>query len=742
MSDFNENNQQEIPVNSDTAEPQVQQDAFSSEAPSDLSFGPDVVSGAEKKKKKHVGIIAAVTAVVVLAGGSAAAYNLVPSVKNTVKMAVLDDDEYYQWVESENSGDLAECVSEFYDSLMDTSKTEAEVQLKAKLNSDAITPLLESYAGASLAESGFKLPENISLNSASRVADGQGTVRYSLNADDASLVTANGFIKDSAMYFQIPELSSDYIAIDFDTVSEVYDEALSETGADVNFDFSELMNSALSGENPYAEYLSSEDLETLITTYSDVLFSNIEDVDLEKKVEKEANGIEQKYTVITADIDEGTVYSIASDALKKAKNDKILTDLAEDLGLCTKDEYKEMISSLQSELGDYEIKGGETIVTMNVYVDSNGVICGRDFEIPGEDADLGYLCAKDGDELGIDASFTANGEGVKVTGSFEEKSGKVDGTLDISAASGGESQNIKLSFEDMEAAGKNDEYLNGTISADLSSLGAGVYSLVLESDGKSQTMSTDITIDGTTYAEVSLVMSEKVSSELPVFDDSAKVYSFTEDGAELEEYAANTDIEGMLNNIGNAFGISDLGTLATGGMNSYVDDDLVYEEQFDDESSLTDEYDPANYSSEVTYDMSKIKLQLNGTDITLPSKIDGILDYVTAEDEKIEAGGFRYYSSDDFCTSVSLDNTGTADAAPKDCQVSGISVYEGSKLNLTIDGFGIGSSISDVTAKYSASINDPDSGYVTVYDTGSSWNSISFSYMNGKVYAVSVNFYD
>ena len=101
-----------------------------------------------------------------------------------------------------------------------------------------------------------------------------------------------------------------------------------------------------------------------------------------------------------------------------------------------------------------------------------------------------------------------------------------------------------------------------------------------------------------------------------------------------------------------------------------------------------------------------------------------------------------YLTSDDYTVSVSLDNSGSSDVAPEECVVSGVSVYEGSALNLTIDGFAIGDDVSKAAEKYGVKITDTNYGYFNVFDTESDWNTVTINYSEGKIAGISVAYYD
>ena len=192
-------------------------------------------------------------------------------------------------------------------------------------------------------------------------------------------------------------------------------------------------------------------------------------------------------------------------------------------------------------MGDLEVKGGKTVLTMNVFIEKNGSICGRSFTAPDASTEIKYLCKKDGHDIDLEFSINAVDFNFSVAGDLKEKSDKLNGTINVSVKDNSTDTTFAVNIEDLESVGKNKEYLNGTISLDLSSVNAGVYSVKLESDGNSQTISTDITVNGTNYAKLSLYTSKKVTSELPAFDSSKKTYDIVNNTNAAEEYMSNAD---------------------------------------------------------------------------------------------------------------------------------------------------------------------------------------------------------
>ena len=497
MSDLNEYNNQETPVNTQEEEQttgNIPETNIAAEPLSPAGMGPEIVSGTEPVKKKHKALFAAAAAVVVLAGGSAAAYGFIPSVKNTVNMAVMSDDKYYHWVESENAEDTAEDISEIYKQIIDSAANESEFQLKADLNSEAISSLIESFQNGAGASGDFasaiKIPESISIDAASKIEEGNATVTYSLKADENALATVNGFIKDTILYYEVPELSKDYLSFNIDDITSLME--LSDVNSPANYNFNDILKNALNGKQ-FENYFTPDELEALLNKYTELVYSNIEDVKITKGDE---------YNTATANLDLGTLYSIASDFLKEAENDKTIIDFAVKQGY-TEEQYTNAVKALQDQMGDLEVKGGKTVLTMNVYIDKSGNICGRSFTDPENTTEIKYLCQRDGHDIDLEFLINTVDFDFSVTGDLKEKSDKLNGTINVSVKDESTDTNFAVNIEELESVGKNKEYLNGTISLDLSSVNAGVYSLKMESDGNSQTISTDITVNGLSLIHIS-----------------------------------------------------------------------------------------------------------------------------------------------------------------------------------------------------------------------------------------------
>lgn len=746
MSEFNDNNNQnEI---SDNPVSEIQTDATAEP----IMAGTEIISGVEKAKKSSASIIAIIAIIlVVLLGGSAAAYNFSPWVKNNVKMLINDPEDYYAWVENENIKESAEVIAEAYDKMTNSKNNNVDLELRADLDKDAIASLIESNSGVSLANAGITIPDSISITEAGTVIDGNTAISAKFNANEKTFLTVNGYIKDGIYYYQIPELSSSYIQMDLNKViEEIFETDYSlADGSDMEVndvsdaDITGLLTKMSTGKE-LQEILTDDELEDLLIKYFDIVFTNIDDVKLKKDVECEVNGVKTEYNQLIAEIDEGCLYSIAKDVLKKAKDDKTIIKIVESTDSMTKEDYQSAVEKLIEQLGEYSISGGETVAVMNVYVDSKGVIKGRSFEIADEeDVKLNYMSVEDNDNNAFEANIIFDGEGFKISGDSKENSNRSSGKINVTAVGTTDGdKSFDIEFKDIKVENEDKGYRSGEINLNLSALNMGNITVNLNSDGKSQEIATDINVDGTKYAAVSLKYSDKKPEGIPDFNEAEKVYKYSSDGAELQQYIAEADMEGFLKGISDIIGI-DLNSFMN-GYNGIVTEPVVPTEPVDPtvtEPTVTGAAPETPESA--SYDFSKIKIQLNGKDVTIPGKIEGVLDKVKVDVDKIDAGMTEYFYSDDGSTAVYVENLTEAALAPKDCTITGLSVTNESDIKLTVDGIGSGSKISDAVSKYGCKLDDPNSGYTYIEDSNNSdfYGEITLFYYDGIIYEVDVDFY-
>ena len=746
--------------------------------------GTGVISGVEVAKRSPMKIVAVIAAVVIaLFALSGAAYALVPQVRNFVRSTFTSDSSYYSWVEEQNLNKGTDDFTEALDKAKDI--TSANMKLEIKPDNDGITKLMEAQGGNL---GGMKLPE-IGVDAKSAQIDGVTNENIAVSANGEQLVSANAYIKDGKIYYQVPELSADYICYD---TAAIIDKAL-ETGRESgNLDengekayeiFKGLMGN-MTGKD--GELISTKDLNTLIKRYGSVIFDNITNVEKETGVEVEADGIKSKYTKLTAKIDAGTVFHIAKEAMTELTNDSIIKDIAVEKFGVAEDKYDEAIDTLKKQIDQYdEVSGGKVYLTMDIYVNSRGDIVGRAFNLDTtddnntdndfhEDSSIGYFITNDGDNYGYSIFADIEGKRYALDGNAEKDGDKYTGKASLTL--GEKKDIISISYEDLERV--DDKFIEGKLTIGLANIGFDDITIEFDEDDETQHIKSDITYSGTKLLSIAAEYNSKDPESITVFNDSAKVYGLDEiqsyiqsiDKSKLEEFGKNLfKAMGMTDeqiaqmtggqNLGDKFSdeigkLSENGgdILLTGGNllsgnNDIIDGgddiltpdtDITNDISESSDAGLGDDSDIV----EVKYDFSKIKVQFDGKDIVLPCKIDGIEKLVKFDTDKLEAKyGYASGFSDDYSLTVSLSNKTDKEVDVKDGVVSHISVSDSSTHKLTIDGIGCGDDIQKAAEKYGITLEDPKTGFAEITSTDG-YNYISIMYSEGKIWNISISMYD
>lgn len=730
MSELNDNTQ-DTPVVTNTSEnpvPEVITEPVTENGPEITTNGiTDTVSGVEVVKKKRKGLkIAAIVAcaVGVLVGGSFATYALVPQVKNFVKLNLNSPEKYYAWVEKENNKEFAKIFEEGNES------ASANVDISFDLNKES----LSSLVGSSLDETlGFTLPSKYEINQKTAIIDGCTTVNQKISIDSNELLNCNGYSKDNTYYYQFPELSSSYISVDLNELLSMMMQDVDAEDEQVANIMSEIMSMSASGD----EIISNEDLKKLYERYSTILINNVKTVDRSKNVTCEAGGVSCKLTKLSAHIDQGTLYAFAKDALKELENDEIVIKLVtENFGI-TEEEYTSKMSEVNKMLEKSNFSGGDDIIIMNVFVDNKGNVVGRTFDLIEDEetiATLGYNFTASGSDCGMSFFVEADDERYFIDGNFKKSSGKYTGTINVS-------DKFDIDVTDFRA----DEFMEGDLTLKLSDLGIDDVKVSFSTQDEKQLINADLNIQGQNLGSISISADSKTPDSMVVFNDQATVY----DMDNIDEYVNSINDSTLGKNVCKILGLDEsyADTFMQGfvqgfsqGLNgSFLEDDdyLTDVDQIDDYYDINS--DPYANST-IEYDLSRVKIQIDGKDVTFPAKLDNVMKLIDFDEEKIEANDYSYGFNEDYTISASIYNNSDKAAAPKDCEISSLSISEGAPVSISIDGIKINDDIKKLSDKYGCKIDNTESGFIEIADK-ENYNNITFYYMDSKIYEISVSFY-
>lgn len=481
-------------------------------------------------RTRILGAIAMAIMAIVLVG-------ITPIVANVVAQSTSTPLEYYKTIEKSNSDKQIDKFTKSYGDYisnyknLSTKGVGVEVSMKATIDKSIATQL------------GLKGLKSIKANVVSMQTGQKFKSSVSLFANDTKFTSLDFLLdnKKGLAYILIPELNKAYLKMSTNTD---YGELL---GAKTSFDSNELL--ALIYDNSLTEEL----LNKLLKKYSDLIISEINNVDETKQENITAGKVTQDTTKITVKLDEKTLLAVAQKVLIAAKEDKELMDLCVEFKVCTKKEYTK---SIQEQLDT--IKKDQTIATtkealnMNIWVDKKGNIIGREFAITvdKEETSFGYKVAKSGSDLGIEAWMKEDKDtDVKVVGNFIISTKGLTGSAKLTVKEKDEktSETVTLKLEDVKYTGnKSSSYINGKITMTGTSMpGISIVSSCTGSKDK-QNIVMKFVQDKVNVVTLSIDSKQKDYKEFSLPSKSAKIYSFEK---QFEKYLAASDMNKYIKSI-------------------------------------------------------------------------------------------------------------------------------------------------------------------------------------------------
>lgn len=402
--------------------------SFGAEVPAESAREPETqkVVRPERRKRSGAGkwIVLGILGVVLIALAALATlrWSTVSNfATNLYEKTFLSPEEYYQHLERKNVENLLERAEQQKNvgtRMLDLDKDFfTETELRLSLNQDALSDdlqdLLEDELGMDIT-----WLENIGLYlSAGKAGElGGGSLTVFLN--DKDIISADCTVdpESETLYAKVPELSGRYLKVDPSSMGQG----------------SMKMAIPSAGIDP-------EIMMTLIDRYSEIVINDLTKVEKGRETVT-AGGFSAGYTVLEVKIDGKVMLKIAKDALKKVQNDAEVEDLIyyalENAGY-TGDKADEMYDQLMEEISDtltrLEEKDPKEItesILMNVYVDAQGRIRGRDIKLREDKEVVGefsYALVTSGLKYGLRAEF-------KQDNGWEGYTSQQDFTLDGSGS--------------------------------------------------------------------------------------------------------------------------------------------------------------------------------------------------------------------------------------------------------------------------------------------------------------------
>ena len=390
----------------------------------DLNIMADPEPEKKPSKKKRLVAIIALVAAAALAGlfyfdvGGIAGF-----VKGFFGRNFQEPQEYLADVESdaitEQSNKLTNAYGEWLGTLQASlNATTSSAQMELIIGDDLID-LADLYMDTDIA---WLKNAKLSINSNSTESAIQIDMGLALSKSDILSGSLIMDLDDAMLYMGLPSVNSTYLGFD-----------LIDMGIDPSIYayYTEVVTALI------AALPSEDELSTLISTYSNVILSCIDDVEKSEKTIT-IDDVSQKVVVLSAKITPEDMLIIAEKVLDKAENDKTLKNVIDDLSdyantvnaasgdpdLDLYALFQENLPALRESIEQQKDSvNNDSYIKVNVYVDMQNNLRGHELFIyeDGEELEdhISWLSVAKGDTVYTEAVFP----GAKLEGSETSKKG-------------------------------------------------------------------------------------------------------------------------------------------------------------------------------------------------------------------------------------------------------------------------------------------------------------------------------
>lgn len=383
--------------------------------------------------------------------------------------------DYYQYVEEKNIDTMAKGFSASYDNLVnvvdDVNNKGYSLGVSAEVGEAG-----EPYLGmlSSIADIDLSWLKNCSVKTNISSVDGNIGLNGNVNINDTNITTieAGYDSANSVMYAGVPELNSTYLS--------------TSVGSDVKIKEIIGLIDRLVDELPDRKIV-----QDIISNYGNLIVDNLDEVEKESS-EISVSLISQSCDAYTVKINEDTIKRIINELVDELKKDDdiknifiknvdavikvmlntnpdIVGDMAQMLeGQTGESLYSAFVAGLDQLkiAAESELTGiGE--LTMVVYINSSGMICGRTIEAGGFVVD--YRMPMDGKDFEIYLSVSGPGleSPLEIMGSGTISGKKMNCDLTANNIDGTQ---MNYSIIDLDLDAYMDGFFRGTVRYDLSSI--------------------------------------------------------------------------------------------------------------------------------------------------------------------------------------------------------------------------------------------------------------------------------
>ena len=714
-SDLNENksadnaNNLQAAMNPQQAPPaQPSQPAQNDYSQYSYNYDPTAAPAAYKKPMPAWVIPTIVIAAILIA--AAAVCMIIPSVRNSLKLAFSSPEKYYAEAERKSVSDLSDSVYAVFSSMKEDQNEQSIRNISEKTTmkftfGDPVTDALGDYKD---------ILKNVSLSGDFTVKGDNSHIYLDLLLNDTSIISADVFADTAANtgYLSFPELSDKYYKSELNSSDTV--KSSSENDVSL-FD---------------CDSITQERLDSISQRYIGIYLDAVSDkIVMDKKSTCTLGNVSCPAVKVTISLTEAEYLELVRSVTDALKSDEDIIAIAEDMGSRREDyiaQIDEFVSDMNLTASD------ENMFDITIYIGTDGNIIGRTFT--KSDSVISFVNISDDDSFASETKLIFSdktGMELMIKGSIGGTT--LNGTADLTIYENDDDDTVKsysarMQFEDVKYDILESRTYGGKFtftSPDLDKL-----EIVMTVDGNenTSTVSADISYEGKKYLSVLTDTQKQEAAEEIVFpsDDVC-----TEEPTEV----LGDDMTAVLTeNISKATGLSEdelmqaLYSIILGDDydpeafedfdNDYSYDDFDFDDYYDDYYDDEDDYDYdygdydydeddfADYDPGVSsyeyksVDLSGVSFTANGDDITIPCKALSLPDRIVRTSSALEPHTGGYFYNDSNTIMIYIENEKNSAFSADVSQCKSIRVIEGgeSELDLRANGIGIGSSADSIVS--------------------------------------------
>ena len=431
------------------------QDSTQNSTQSGTGYSAKTPKAVKPKKKFPIIIPIIIATILVIAAAGFGVYKLIGNLGGSSKASKMKPAEYYSYVETKEILAIAEPITGAYGDLFGSFGDMGNGKFSFSINLQLSDEALEMLQGL-LVMSGMPSSIDVDISGLKQIgatgninlSDKNLSAEAGIIAGSGNLVSAEFILdsKNAKAYARIPELNQQYIGIDF---------------SHLGFDFNEVVDTFSELEDVLSQISDSlpseEDINEIISDYLECALGCIEEVEKEK-TSIEVEGITQKVTMLTLDINGKELAAMIEAVAKKLKKDDRVKEIIEDF--CELDNklngdlyyyspsdpdeiYEDFvweIDQLLNEIDDFKDEYGKVkFFTMKLYTDSNDKVVGRQIFVDVKEEDLkieaSYMVATSGKDEGFKLYVEAKSGDEKmsaaVSGTGKLNDGKLTGDYSL-----------------------------------------------------------------------------------------------------------------------------------------------------------------------------------------------------------------------------------------------------------------------------------------------------------------------